>query len=68
MGPEQLMATKMEIMKPYRRRNAMLGGALIAGVAAVFVYSMYKTGTDEFDNIPMPPPPAVPESTKSRQG
>ncbi|KND03708.1 uncharacterized protein SPPG_08911 [Spizellomyces punctatus DAOM BR117] len=62
MTPEQLMAAKMEIMRPYRKRNMIVGGILLGGTLAIFGYSMYKTGRDDFDNIPMPPPSSADKS------
>ncbi|KAI8822553.1 uncharacterized protein EV422DRAFT_566233 [Fimicolochytrium jonesii] len=53
MTPEQLMQAKMQIMRPYKTRNMAVGGGLIAFVLGIYVYSMYKTGHDDFD-IPVP--------------
>ncbi|TPX55858.1 hypothetical protein PhCBS80983_g04962 [Powellomyces hirtus] len=64
VSPEQLMATKLEIMRPYKTRNMAVGGGLIAFVLGVYVYSMYKTGHDDFDTVPLPRPPSTPNASK----
>ncbi|KAJ3172510.1 hypothetical protein HDU88_005838 [Geranomyces variabilis] len=68
MTPEELMATKLQIMRPYRTRNMAVGGGLLAFVLGVYCYSMYKTGHDDFDTIPanIPRPPSTPDASKPR--
>lgn len=38
MSPEQLMQAKMEIMRPYRRRNMMMGGGLLVATLAICMF------------------------------
>ncbi|KAJ3050959.1 hypothetical protein HK097_008069 [Rhizophlyctis rosea] len=101
LSPEQLQAFKINLIKPYRTKNALLGGGLLASALVLLRladrekggmdrimhdvsppaspacsipapepitngarsspvgYSAYKTRRgDDFDAIPMPPPPS----------
>ncbi|KAJ3013746.1 hypothetical protein HKX48_005533 [Thoreauomyces humboldtii] len=66
MTPDQLMAAKLDIMRPYRTRNILVGGGLLGFVFGVYAYSMYKTGHDDFDTLPatIPRPPSTPDASK----
>jgi hypothetical protein len=51
LTPTQLRDYKRHLMKPYRKSNMLLAGAMFTGVAAIYAFSMYKTRQDDFSAL-----------------
>ncbi|KAJ3326683.1 hypothetical protein HDU76_012726 [Blyttiomyces sp. JEL0837] len=51
LPPDEFEALQEKVLSPYRRRNFALGTSLVSFCLLVFVYSMYKTKTDDFSNV-----------------
>lgn len=49
--PPPRAPTPNELVRPFRNKNAILGGALFAFTAAVYAYSMRSVKQEDFSNI-----------------
>jgi lambda repressor-like predicted transcriptional regulator len=51
LSPTELRDYKRHLMRPYRKKNMILAGAMFTGVAAIYAFSMYKTRQDDFSSL-----------------
>jgi lambda repressor-like predicted transcriptional regulator len=51
LSPTELRDFKRHLMKPYRKKNMLLAGAMFTAVASIYAFSMYKTKQDDFSAL-----------------
>jgi hypothetical protein len=51
LSPAQLKIYKQEFTRKHRVKNLFVGGIIMSGIVGIYLYSMKKTGRDDFTKL-----------------
>ncbi|RYP49960.1 hypothetical protein DL768_004395 [Monosporascus sp. mg162] len=52
--------------RPYLMKNAVVGSAIAAFAAGVYIYTIHAIGQDEFEDVKVPEAPRQPASSNNK--